>query len=155
MGYASVPVFLSLEATRMSDARGSVRRLARSLLTIALLLAPCMAVAAPREISEQMFVPIGGIDQWLTIKGDARANPVVLFLHGGPGNAESPFADAWYAGGEKHFTLVQWDQRGAGRTFSRNGPGVEPTMTVERMVEDGIEVAQFLTRHLHKRKILI
>ena len=136
--------------------------LERRLVGAALLLALCVGVAvpgalaaAPPAIAEKTFVAIGGIDQWVTIKGDDRANPVVLFLHGGPGNASSPFADAWYAGWEKHFTLVQWDQRGAGRTFTRNGPGVEPTMTVERMVQDGIEVAEFLTRHLHKRKIIL
>jgi hypothetical protein len=41
-----------------------------------------------------MFVRIGGIDQWITIKGDDCNNPVVLFLHGGPGDALSPFADS-------------------------------------------------------------
>ena len=54
-----------------------------------------------------MFVRIGGIDQWITIKGDDRNNPVVLFLHGGPGDALSPIADAWLGGWEKDFTLVQ------------------------------------------------
>ena len=112
-------------------------------------------VHAPQQIREEMFVPIGGIDQWMTIKGDDRNNPVVLFLHGGPGDALSPFADALYAGWEKDFTLVQWDQRGAGRTYGKNGPSIEPTMTVDRMTQDGVEVAEFLTKHLHKKKIII
>ncbi|MFZ0800134.1 MAG: alpha/beta hydrolase [Terriglobales bacterium] len=102
-----------------------------------------------------MFVRIGGIDQWITIKGDDRNNPVLLFLHGGPGDALSPFADAMYAGWEKDFTLVQWDQRGAGRTYGKSGASIEPTMTVERMADDGIEVAQFLAKHLNKKKIVI
>jgi len=110
---------------------------------------------APAPVREEMFVRIGGIDQWITIKGDDRNNPVVLFLHGGPGDALSPFAEATYAGWEKDFTLVQWDQRGAGRTYGKSGPSIEPTMTVERMVDDGIEVAQFLTKHLNKKKITI
>jgi hypothetical protein len=59
-----------------------------------------------------MFVPIGGIDQWITIKGEDQDNPVVLFLPGGPGDALSPFADAMFEGWEKSFALVQWDQRG-------------------------------------------
>src|ERR1700679_2295558 len=62
------------------------------------------------SVSEEMFVQIGGIPQWITIKGDDRNNPVLLFLHGGPGDALSPLADAMYAGWEKDFTLVQWDQ---------------------------------------------
>lgn len=102
-----------------------------------------------------MFVQIGGIPQWITIKGEDRNNPVVLFLHGGPGDALSPYADSMYAGWDKYFTLVQWDQRGAGRTFMKNGPSEEPTMALERMVQDGIEVAEFLTEHLRQKKIVI
>ena len=102
-----------------------------------------------------MFVRIGGIDQWITINGNDRGNPVVLFLHGGPGDALSPYADAMFAGWEKGFTLVQWDQRGAGRTYGKSGPSIEPTMTLERMRDDGIEVAQFLTKHLDKKKIIL
>ena len=110
---------------------------------------------ALNPINEEMFVRIGGIDQWITIKGDDRKNPVVLFLHGGPGDAWSPFADSMFGGWERDFTLVQWDQRGAGRTYTKNGPSIEPTLTIERMVQDGIEVAQFLTKHLNKRKVII
>ena len=112
-------------------------------------------VHAAEGVSEQMFVQIGGIPQWITIKGKDRNNPVVLFLHGGPGDALSPYADSMYAGWDKSFTLVQWDQRGAGRTFTKDGPSIEPTMTVERMAQDGVEVAEFLTRHLHQKKIII
>ena len=106
-------------------------------------------------IREEMYVKIGGIDQWITIKGADRRNPVVLFLHGGPGDAMSPFADSMYPGWDKDFTLVQWDQRGAGRTYGKNEKSIEPTMTVERMTEDGIEVAEFLRGHLHVKKILL
>ena len=110
---------------------------------------------AGRPVKESMFVQIGGIPQWITIKGEDRNNPVVLFLHGGPGDALSPFADAMYAEWEKEFTLVQWDQRGAGRTYGKSGPSIEPTMTVDRMAQDGIEVAEFLIHRLHKRKIIL
>lgn len=114
-----------------------------------------LSVRTPERITEEMFVRIGGVDQWITIKGDDRSNPVVLFLHGGPGDALSPFAESMFAGWEKDLTLVQWDQRGAGRTYGKSGPSIEPTMTVERMAEDGIEVAQFLAKHLNKKKIII
>jgi pimeloyl-ACP methyl ester carboxylesterase len=112
-------------------------------------------VHAPERVGEEMFVRIGGIDQWITIKGADRNNPVLLFLHGGPGDAASSYADSMYAGWDKYFTLVQWDQRGAGRTFTKNGPSIEPTMTVERMAQDGVEVAEYLISHLHKKKIII
>jgi pimeloyl-ACP methyl ester carboxylesterase len=117
--------------------------------------AQALPVRPPERVNEEMFIRIGGIEQWITIKGDDRKNPVVLFLHGGPGDALSPYADAMFGGWEKDFTLVQWDQRGAGRTYGKSGPSIEPTMTVERMTQDGVEVAEFLTKHLNKKKIII
>lgn len=101
------------------------------------------------------YVKVGGIEQWVTITGTDRRNPVILYLHGGPGNAASPFAASLFSGWEKDFTLVQWDQRGAGRTYGKNGKSIESTMTLERMTEDGIEVAEFLRERLHKKKIIL
>lgn len=98
---------------------------------------------------------IGGIEQWVTIKGESCANPVILFLHGGPGNTLSPYADSIYGAWEKEFTLVQWDQRGAGRTYGRNASSSASTLTIERMVEDGVELAGYLNRHLGKQKIIL
>jgi pimeloyl-ACP methyl ester carboxylesterase len=106
-------------------------------------------------IAEAMYLPIGGIDQWVTIKGADRNNPVLLFLHGGPGGAQSAVADSLYPGWERDFTLVQWDQRDAGRTFIKNGEAVESTITVERMTDDGIEVAEYLRGRLRKDKIIL
>jgi pimeloyl-ACP methyl ester carboxylesterase len=60
-----------------------------------------------------------------------------------------------FRGWDKDFTLVQWDQRGAGRTFGRSGPSIEPTLTMERMAKDGVEVAEYLTKHLHQRRIVL
>jgi pimeloyl-ACP methyl ester carboxylesterase len=144
----------------MQNSAGTARRGLRRLVALA-GLALCMAgvtanaASAPQPVAEEMFVPIGGIDQWITIKGDDRNNPVVLVLHGGPGDAWSPFADSLFAGWNKDFTMVQWDQRGAGRTYAKNGPSIEPTMTVARMAQDGIEVSEFLVSHLGKRKIIL
>lgn len=123
-------------------------------------LALAIAIAIPQgtkanPINEEMFVRIGSIEQWITIKGGDEANPVLLVLHGGPGDALTPFADSLFTGWERDFTVVQWDQRGAGRTYGKTGPSVEATMTVERMVQDGIEVAEYLTRHLSKRRIIL
>jgi pimeloyl-ACP methyl ester carboxylesterase len=106
-------------------------------------------------IDEAMYVPIGGLEQWVTIKGTDRSKPVVLVLHGGPGSAQSAIADSLYPGWERDFTLVHWDQRDAGRTFLKNGEAVEPTITVERMTDDGLEVAEFLREHLRKDKIIL
>lgn len=113
------------------------------------------AITSPKGIDEAQFVTIGGIEQWVTIRGWDRANPVLLFLHGGPGDVTNPWTFALFAPWEKEFTVVQWDQRGAGRTLRKTGPSVAPTMTVDRMVQDGIELSEYLCKHLGKDKIVI
>lgn len=95
------------------------------------------------RIEEAAFMTIGGIEQWVTIRGEDRRKPVLLLLHGGPGDVQSPFVST-YAPYEKEFVLVQWDQRGAGRTFAKNGAAAG--VTRERLVADGIDLAEQLRR---------
>lgn len=105
------------------------------------------------RIHKQGFVTIGGIDQWIDVRGDDAANPVLLVLHGGPESTWDPLLrifNPW----EKYFTLVQWDQRGAGRTYARNGPG-SAAISLDQMVQDGIEVTEYITRELGKRKVFL
>jgi pimeloyl-ACP methyl ester carboxylesterase len=128
----------------------------RNLICLLLLELLMGSVAArAHSVAEEKYVRIGGIDQWITIKGVDQRNPVVLFLHGGPGDAISPYADAIFAGWDRQLTVVQWDQRGAGRTFGKSGPSIEPTMTLDRMVQDGIEVAEYLTKRLGKKRLIL
>lgn len=101
-----------------------------------------------------MYVSIGGIDQWIQIGFDKPALPILLYLHGGPGGTSVPASAAWKPW-EEHFTVVHWDQRGAGRTYARNGEAGCGRLTIDRMVEDGIEVAQFLRAHLNQPKTLL
>lgn len=115
-----------------------------------------------KTIEEKKYLPIGGIEQWVTIKGDNRDKPVVLFLHGGPGSVMSPYSEAIYGNWEREFVLVNWDQRGAGRTYGRNAPKgavddhwTENPLTVAQMVKDGIELTEYLIKHLNKKKIIL
>lgn len=100
-----------------------------------------------------MFVPLGGIDQWIQIRGEDRDNPVVLFMHGGPGNSESALS-ALFRPWEKYFTVVMWDQRCAAKTFERNGVVSCNGMSVESVATEGIQLAEFLRKHLHHNKII-
>ena len=113
------------------------------------------AISPAKGIDEASFVTVGGIEQWITIRGQDRDNPVLLFLHGGPGDVTNPWTFALFAPWEQHFTVVQWDQRGAGRTLRKSGPGIAPTITVDRMVRDGIELSEYLRKHLGKDKIIL
>ncbi|MEW6731708.1 MAG: alpha/beta hydrolase [Acidobacteriota bacterium] len=130
-----------------------------SLMIVTILWLPnCVAAAHFRAsnrvatpIQEARFIKLGGIDQWITIRGADRTNPVLLIVHGGPGDAQSSLPSV-YAVYEKDFTIVQWDQRGAGKTYAKNlNSPPEP----ERVELDGIELTQYLCKYLGKKKILL
>ena len=112
-------------------------------------------------VSQENFVLINGIEQWVTIKGNPT-KPVILFLHGGPGSPLSPYAEKLYKDLEKDFVVVQWDQRGAGRTFGKTAPEEltpeylnENPLSLEQMTNDGIAVTEYLLKHLGKQKIIL
>ena len=100
-----------------------------------------------------MYVSIGGIEQWIQVRG-APDTPLLLYLHGGPGGTSVPLAEAWRPW-EQYFTVVHWDQRGAGRTFARNQEAGCGRLTISRIVEDALEVMQFLTTTLPGRKVVL
>lgn len=117
-------------------------------------IAKATGIDTAKGIDEGLFVKIGGIDQWIAIRGQDRDNPVLLLLHGGPGVATSPYPRDVLFDWTRDFTLVQWDQRGAGKTCGRSGP-LEPSVTIERMAQDGAEVSEFVRRRMHKQKIIV
>lgn len=113
-----------------------------------------LEIESAQGIIEQGFVPVGGIEQWISIRGESRHNPVLLVVHGGPGCCYSiftPHLRPW----EKHFTVVQWDQRGAGRTFARTGSRGSGEMSMKQLTSDTIEVAEYLRGHLRQERILL
>lgn len=113
-----------------------------------------LRMQSPNGITESGYVTIGGIDQWVTIRGEDRSNPVLLFVHGGPGSTYtifSPMLRQW----ETRFTIVHWDQPGAGKTYGRNGPRGCGTITFDRIARDGIELAQYVARKLGQNKVVL
>jgi pimeloyl-ACP methyl ester carboxylesterase len=105
-------------------------------------------------IDEELFASIGGVEQWISIRGQHRENPVVLLVHGGPGMASSFLPRDYFFSWTRDFTVVRWDQRGAGRSYGRSGP-IASGVTIDRMAQDGIEVAEFLRAKLHQQKIVL
>ena len=113
-------------------------------------------IPQPPGIEETFAVRIGGIAQWISVRGRDRRNPILLFIHGGPASTEMPVSWLYQSGWEDYFTVVQWDQRGAGKTYVANDAAVvEPTITQERMVADGEEMIAWLRAHYDKRKIFV
>ena len=119
-------------------------------LAVAVVLDECVE-AQTRRVEEASFVTIGGIEQWVTIRGDDNRKPVLLLLHGGPGDVQSPFISI-YAPYERDFVLVQWDERGAGQTFAKSGAA---GVTLEALVADGIDLAQQLRRRFSEQKLIL
>ncbi len=98
------------------------------------------------------YVPINGINQYLFHSGANHHNPVLLFLHGGPGSAESLFAHAFQEKWQDIFTVVHWDQRGAGKTLTQN-PDQYPT--IDLLLRDLLEIIQYLKQKYDKQKIIL
>lgn len=113
------------------------------------------AITTPNRVEEAKYVKIGGIEQWITIRGEDRDNPVVLVLHGGPGDCTNPWGYAGFRTWLESYTIVQWDQRGSGRTLGRNGKSSVESVTIDRLVQDGVELADNLRTSLHKEKIIL
>ncbi|MFC7646477.1 alpha/beta fold hydrolase [Streptosporangium lutulentum] len=113
-----------------------------------------LRITTPNGIDESGFVRIGGIDQWISIRGDDLCNPVILEIHGGPGASNLVFAPRtrdW----ERHFTIVRWDMRGAGKTFGRTGQDGQGEMSLKRLHRDAVEVTQHVRARLAVEKVLL
>jgi pimeloyl-ACP methyl ester carboxylesterase len=116
-----------------------------------------LAITVPPGVQEETFVTLGGVEQWVTVRGRDRRNPVLLVVggNGGPtGSSMTPLARTFMPW-ERDFTLVQWDHRGAGRTFVHNGKRVGPELTFDRLTTDGLQLVEHLQRRLGVRKVVL
>lgn len=110
-------------------------------------------IASPDGIDEAKYIEVNGEQEWITIRGDDRKAPAILFLHGGPSEANSPFVPL-YKPFEKEFVFVQWDQPGAGMTYVKAGDH-QPLLTLDGMAADGIAIAEYLRDVLRQPKIIL
>jgi len=106
-------------------------------------------------ISSLEEITLGDLKQWIFIRGIDQNNPVLLFLHGGPGAPLLGMSSSRKYDAEliKHFTVVHWDQRGAGKSFNRDIP--IDSMTLDRFVEDCNELIDYLRKRFHTQKVFI
>jgi pimeloyl-ACP methyl ester carboxylesterase len=110
-------------------------------------------MGTPNGIAELQLVDLGGYPQWLLIRGQDVSRPLLLFLHGGPGESNMWLAHYTMKELEKYFVCVNWDQRGAGRSF-RPGPLPE-TMTIDQFVKDTIALIELLCARFGQQKVLL
>jgi len=107
----------------------------------------------PQAIAMLEPVTLGGMEQWILIRGENSANPILLWLHGGPGSPQMPLAHQFDKQLEKYFVVVHWDQRGAGKSNPRGFD--EGTMTFEQFLSDAHELTQYLQQRLGQEKIYL
>lgn len=129
-------------------------------LTLTEVRAAWRRIVALREataVSERGYVELNGSAQWISVRGQDRSNPLLLFLHGGPGTPVSDFAYSYQRPWEDFFTVVNWDQRGFGRSF---GSGGEPdplqgTLNRAQYRADAIALIEHLLARFGQSKIVL
>ena len=107
----------------------------------------------PGSISEKVHLNVNGVTQGMIIRSRDATHPVLLFLHGGPGMPEYFLTDRYPTGLEDDFTIVWWEQRGAGLSYSSD---ISPeTMTIEQLIADTIDLTTYLRHRFGQDKIYL
>ena len=97
------------------------------------------AISGDSSIASLEEIELGGIPQWVLMRGHDANQPVILFLHGGPGMPAMYLAHDFQREMERDFVMVHWDRRGAGKSFASGGE-----LSVSQTVADAIELAELL-----------
>ena len=138
------------------------RRKSKLTIIIVLILTFCIVRSVgmsinnrtpERGINESMYVDINGTKQWINIYGQDKTNPVLLYLHGGPGAATSPIDYVFTRKWSDVYTVVTWDQRNSGKSYDKDN--VSEKITKDIMIEDGVEMTTFLINYLKKDRITL
>jgi pimeloyl-ACP methyl ester carboxylesterase len=120
------------------------------------IIAASRQMVSDHGIETQLAIPVNGTRQWISVRGNDARNPILLFLHGGPASPDMPLAWTFQTPWEDYFTVVQWDQRGAGKTYAANDPAkVAAGMTIAGMTADAEQVVTYLRRTYGKKKIFL
>lgn len=112
------------------------------------------SIVSEHGIEECSYVSLGGIRQYIQIRGQDVRNPIILFLHGGPGNPTSCLSYHYQKQLEQDFTMVNWDQRGCGRTFYANR-GKDMPVNAQQILCDLDELVEYLCARFGKQKIIL
>jgi pimeloyl-ACP methyl ester carboxylesterase len=105
------------------------------------------------RIDKKESLIIGGITQWISLRSENIKNPIILFLHGGPGTAQISFSRKSQRRLEDSFLVINWDQRGSGRSYSRSLR--KEDMKIERFIEDTEELIEYLLKRFGQEKVYL
>jgi len=110
------------------------------------------AIHGPNSVASLERLRIGGVDQYVLIRGNDASLPVLLFLHGGPGMPAMYLAHAFQRELEKEFVVVQWDRRAAGKSYRED---ISSTLTTEQLIADTVELTNVLRGRFHHYRIYL
>lgn len=109
--------------------------------------------AEPGSVSSLEQIEFGGVAQWVLIREWSAEKPILLFLHGGPGMPMMYLAHAFQRPLEENFLVVQWDRRGAGKSFDET---VKPDdMRVSQLLSDAHELIGVLKQRYQQERIFL
>ena len=139
-----------------------IRYAALAVMAATFFVAGCVRTAPFKDASGHVIagsvasmesIDINGVSQRLWFRGEDRTSPALILLHGGPGASESALFRHYNAALEKHYLVVYWEQRGAGRSYHSDIPPA--SMTIEQMLRDLDRVVELVRRRFHKNKLVL
>jgi pimeloyl-ACP methyl ester carboxylesterase len=118
-----------------------------------LSLFSCSSVNKNSPINEKIYLDLGGTKQYVEITGASEDNPILLFVHGGPGWPQTPFLRYFNGDLTKKITLVSWDQRGCGLSYMKDSSA--SNISLIQIIADAHQLTDYLKSHYHKNKIYL
>lgn len=120
------------------------------------LVADLDRIVTPNGVQESFIATLGGARQYVSVRGADRRNPILLYIHGGPASVELPLSWSFQRPWEDYFTVVEWDQRAAGKSFVLNDrQTIAPTLAPDRYRDDAIELIALLCERYGKHRIFL
>lgn len=145
---------ISFNIQTISFIRGLFIILTITTLTVPSSTAKIIDSKTPdKSISSKEFIQLNGTKQFILIRGSNVDNPILLYIHGGPGTSELPLLTYYNKELEKHFIIVYWEQRATGKSYSKKV--ARETNSVSQFVDDGYELSKHLIKRFAKEKIII
>ncbi|GAB3035062.1 alpha/beta fold hydrolase [Bowmanella dokdonensis] len=113
-------------------------------------------IEAPNGVQASYKLKVGGVEQWLNVRGQDKDNPIILFVHGGPASPLTPSLWQFQRPLEEYFTMVTWDQRGAGKTYNEAEEAeISDSIHIATYVQDAISIAEHVRSKYHKQKLIL
>lgn len=104
-------------------------------------------------VQKSEYITIGGIKQYIQVRGQDISNPIIIMLHGGPGSNMAYYSYDWQNDLEQDFTIVHWDQRGCGNTYYCDREAEKPTLDL--LLSDLDALVEYVRLEYSKEKVII